>query len=140
MGAVSKGKRINYVEAALLYVVFKQSIPQVANHLNTTGTTVIRALKTLGVKTRSISDGKSLRCLGNKSKASKGYVYISIGKYNRKLEHVYVAEQMIGRTLEKNEVVHHKNGDRKDNRRENLEVMTRSAHSILHGAERRQKK
>ena len=30
---------------------------------------------------------------------------------------------MIGRILDKNEVVHHKNGKRWDNRPENLEVM-----------------
>lgn len=46
--------------------------------------------------------------------------------------HRLVAEQMLGRKLRRNEVVHHKNGDTTDDRPENLEVMTRSAHSRLH--------
>jgi hypothetical protein len=48
-------------------------------------------------------------------------------------EHRIVAEQMIGRRLEKNEVVHHKNGKRWDNRPENLEVMDKVEHAKLGG-------
>lgn len=48
------------------------------------------------------------------------------------LEHRVIVENAIGRLLDKSEVVHHKNGDKKDNRLSNLEVMTRSNHSKLH--------
>ncbi len=48
-------------------------------------------------------------------------------------EHRVIAEQMIGRQLFDNEIVHHKNGKRWDNRIENLEVMTREDHGKLHG-------
>lgn len=47
-------------------------------------------------------------------------------------QHILVAEKKIGRPLKKNEVVHHINQNRKDNRPENLEVMTNSEHSKLH--------
>jgi len=47
-------------------------------------------------------------------------------------EHVLVAEEKIGRRLHKNEHVHHLNGQKLDNRPENLLVCTASEHRILH--------
>lgn len=49
------------------------------------------------------------------------------------LEHVLVAEQKLGRAICSSEHVHHINGDRSDNRPENLEVLTASEHMRLHG-------
>jgi hypothetical protein len=74
---------------------------------------------------------------------SQGYVLIRVPEdhylrcrdgYAR--EHQVVAEKKIGRRLRPDEIVHHKNDDRTDNRPENLEVKTRSEHSRIHCQER----
>jgi len=49
-------------------------------------------------------------------------------------EHRVVAERKVGRYLTKNDVVHHKNGTKTDNRVENLEIMTPGKHSKIRGA------
>jgi hypothetical protein len=47
-------------------------------------------------------------------------------------EHQAVMEDHLGRSLSPSEIVHHINGDRLDNRIENLLVLSRSAHKTLH--------
>lgn len=47
-------------------------------------------------------------------------------------EHRWIMEQFIGRKLKYSEHVHHINGNPKDNRIENLEILTRSEHAKKH--------
>ncbi len=47
-------------------------------------------------------------------------------------EHRLVMEQMIGRLLDPAEVVHHKNGQKQDNRPENLELFSKNSDHLRH--------
>lgn len=57
-----------------------------------------------------------------KSDNWNGYVY----------EHIVIAEDFMRRRLNENEVVHHLDGNRSNNRTENLIVLERSQHTKLH--------
>lgn len=65
----------------------------------------------------------------------KGY-----GKLYGKLEHRAVVEQALGRELRSDEVVHHKDGNKRNNTLGNLQVMTKAEHTRLHARQRREAK
>ena len=75
---------------------------------------------------------------GGKCTTGGGHVYIhrpdhpNCTKEGYVMEHRLVVEESIGRLLQQNEVVHHINGIKTDNRPENLQVLTVSGHRKIH--------
>lgn len=76
---------------------------------------------------------------GGRSVASNGYVLIRVGighpmadVRGYAYEHRLVASHVLGRPLARGELVHHRNGDKTDNRPENLEVVRGNAGHLLH--------
>jgi hypothetical protein len=61
-------------------------------------------------------------------RAHSGYVF----------EHILVAEATLGRPITRKEEVHHINSVKTDNRPENLQVLTASAHAKLHAKQRKE--
>lgn len=68
----------------------------------------------------------------------KGYRWISTDDGREMMEHRYVMEKHVGRVLLTNEVVHHKNGVKTDNRIENLEIQFNGEHVSRHRAHRKE--
>lgn len=79
-----------------------------------------------------------LKGIGHKKERKDGYVSIYFPDHPKSskdgyiLEHVLVMECCIGRHLEKEEVVHHINEIKDDNRFKNLKIMTRGEHASYH--------
>jgi hypothetical protein len=76
---------------------------------------------------------------GRRRYPHRGHYYIYVeGK--RIMEHRYTMEQFLGRKLLSNELVHHVNHDPSDNRIENLQIVSKSEHSIIHATGKKRTK
>lgn len=63
---------------------------------------------------------------------ASGYVELYLEDGTRIYEHRYVMQQVLGRALTSDEVVHHRDEDKANNSPENLEVMSQAEHARLH--------
>jgi len=134
-----------------LYLEEKKSFPQIGDELGMTIGNIHYILKRYGVETRGHKEGWKTRFpngrFGKDAANWKGgkrpigkYLYIYKPDHPHAttngcvMEHRLVMEEKLGRILKPGEIVHHINGDGRDNRPENLEVQDRSTHVHNHFA------
>ena len=67
---------------------------------------------------------------------ANGYLRVYVPGRGTMLAHRYVMEQILGRRLLAREVVHHKDGNKRNNHPGNLELTSPSSHSATHSRER----
>lgn len=120
-----------------LVIIFKRSVASIQHkanrlkiHKNPKVNKLIRSKVRSGEKSSSWKGGRKLSKKGYILILKKGYKGTDINGYI--FEHRYVMEQFLGRHLNKDEVVHHINENKTDNRIENLKLMTNSEHTIFH--------
>jgi hypothetical protein len=71
---------------------------------------------------------------GGRRRRRDGYFMVRVNREDI-LEHRHVMEQIIGRKLDRHEVVHHRDHDKTNNEPSNLELMTFAEHGKLHAPE-----
>lgn len=153
MGKISKlfGVSIGLVHKRIHEEGFKVDRKFAPNKLGNTLTPMqcekIRRMntgRTLSGETKNkMSEAKKIHVAGHSKVRVDGYVstyYPDHPDSNAEgyvMEHRLVYEKYLGRRIAKEEVVHHKNKQRDDNRIENLELMTFKQHAAFHMKERR---
>lgn len=125
------------------YVENKRSMTSIAKELNITWVVVSRYLDKYQIQKRTKSEQQKgaggSNWKGGRRKTSSGYIEIYMPNHPNAnvrgciYEHDYAIEQSIlHRPLNENEVVHHKNRIKDDNRLCNLQLLTKQEHTRLH--------
>lgn len=88
------------------------------------------------VKQKSLRSGdKNPRWKGGRWIHQRGYVFLTTSE-GKVLEHRFLMERWLGRKLTSEEVVHHKDGNKQNNSKDNLELMSKSGHAKHHADEK----
>ena len=141
------GQRINFDDSVLIEMYNKRCTQdEMAKYFGCSTCPIERRLRELGLSrgvgmnTPPRCGGKNNMWNGGRSVTRHGYVLVRVGMNHHladvrgyAYEHRVVAEKKVGRRLVSGEQIHHMNGDRGDNRPENLEVVGSIAeHRVLH--------
>lgn len=129
-------------ELVARYAESKTAVSELAEKYGCSINTLYDRLAKAGISRRSNSDAHAGLQVGDKNPNYKGGFidcagYRAISQNNRQRRaHRVAMEEIIGRPLADDEVVHHINGDKSDNSPSNLMLMTDSEHRELHGVEK----
>lgn len=147
-----KGTKLDIDKLKSLYYEQNMSQTEVAEAMGVSQKVVFSFMKRNNLPSRKASKryqqgDKNSYWKGGRRINEQGYVEISVPGYKHTRpngyvrEHIYIAEKMLGRRLKfygvgdgRNEVVHHINGNKTDNREENLLILTATEHRRLHNA------
>jgi hypothetical protein len=112
---------------------------QVGERLGATGSAVRIAMYKLGIPTRTLSEAtkgeRHYAWKGGITKTSTGYIEVYMPNHHRAdrrghvKQHVLEWEKVHNRKLRKDEVIHHLNGIKTDNRPENLIALKTKEHN-----------
>lgn len=125
-----------------------KSIENIAKQMNCNFATIYKRLKDMDIPLRLKgfqSMEKNVKWAGGKYQDNLGYVHIYKPEHpmanssDYVLEHRLIMSEYLGRILERQEVVHHKNGNVTDNKIENLELISsNNKHMQQHHAKNRE--
>lgn len=134
--AVTPGPRSRWnAEEVVALANDGESAAAIARRLGVSSVTISRALRAAGMTSAARQGSEHHSWRGGRVAAAGGYVWLrpEPGEFPEMRnhqgyvpEHRLVMARSLGRALTRAETVHHKNGDRADNRLENLEL--RAAH------------
>ena len=148
--------KIDKEELNDLYINQEYSIREIGKMLNCSHTAVNNNLKIFGIRTRSIKKSRNTERYitrisgknhpnwkGGQITDVNGYILIWQPNHPRSNSNGYVhrshliAEKMLGRYLYPEEITHHENEIRNDDRPENIKITTRGKHASFHNRNRR---